>query len=158
MSATMPMVDVSSLYQVADFVREHRVFLSLATLSAGFVYLTKKYYFCGGTCADTTTRLDGKTVIVTGANSGIGLETAREMARRGAHLILACRDPRRAQRAVKDIRQTTGNNDVHVGILDLASMRSIHAFAERILRQETRIDILINNAGKRFSSNNISSL
>lgn len=95
----------------------------------------------------STARLDGKTVIVTGANTGIGKATAMDLARRGARVILACRDEGRAQAAVTDIQRETGSKEVLYMHLDLASLKSVRSFAENFLKKESRLDILINNAG-----------
>nr|XP_049693741.1 retinol dehydrogenase 11-like [Helicoverpa armigera] len=91
-------------------------------------------------------RIPNKVVIVTGSNTGIGYETARELSKRGARVILACRDLQRAQNAASKIQSETGN-DVIVKRLDLASFKSIHSFAEDIKANESVINILINNAG-----------
>jgi len=96
-------------------------------------------------------RLDGKVALVTGANSGIGLETARELARRGARVIMACRDEARALAARDDVISDTKNSNVHVKLLNLASLRSVRSFAEQFNQNEERLDILVNNAGV-FSS------
>ncbi|RNA18858.1 retinol dehydrogenase 13-like [Brachionus plicatilis] len=119
--------------------------LCLASL-ASFVYLTRRFYFVGGRCTSKK-RLDGKTVVITGANTGIGKETALEMARRGARVILACRDTAKAKSAAKQIRNLSGNGNVAVEELDLASLDSVEQFSKKIIAQEERIDILINNAG-----------
>uniref|UniRef100_A0A3Q3G322 Dehydrogenase/reductase (SDR family) member 13a, tandem duplicate 1 n=2 Tax=Labrus bergylta TaxID=56723 RepID=A0A3Q3G322_9LABR len=91
--------------------------------------------------------LNGKTAIVTGANTGIGKTTAMDLARRGARVIMACRDRGRAEAAIKDIVQETGNNQVVFMQLDLSSLKSVRSFAENFLRLESRLDLLINNAG-----------
>lgn len=96
--------------------------------------------------------LTGKTAIVTGANTGIGLETAIELARRHARVILACRSAERGERAAVDVRRISGNQNVVFTHLDLASLESVRNFAEVILKREPRIDYLINNAGVSFSS------
>ncbi|XP_028288470.1 retinol dehydrogenase 12 [Parambassis ranga] len=92
-------------------------------------------------------RLDGKTVIITGANTGIGKETARDLARRGARIIMACRDLERAEEARTDILEDTGNENVVIRKLDLSDIKSIRAFAEIINKEEKQVNILINNAG-----------
>lgn len=119
--------------------------IGLASL-ASFFYLTKKFYFAGGVC-HSKARLDGKTVIITGANTGIGKETALDLAKRGARVILACRDLNKSLQAADEIRKKTGNGNVFVKLLDLASLESVRQFAKEINAQEDRIDILINNAG-----------
>nr|CAH0099276.1 unnamed protein product [Daphnia galeata] len=99
-----------------------------------------------GVCTSTN-KLTGKTVIITGANTGIGKETAIDLAKRGARVILACRDTKKALAAKNDIIQESGNDNVIVRYLDLASLRSVRLFAFEILKNEPRLDILINNAG-----------
>ncbi|KAJ9585978.1 hypothetical protein L9F63_020375, partial [Diploptera punctata] len=93
------------------------------------------------------TRMDGKTVIVTGSNTGIGKETARDLARRGARVILACRNLEKAKEARDDIIKTTGNKNVEIRELDLSSLLSVRTFAKDIIESEPRLDVLINNAG-----------
>lgn len=63
-------------------------------------------------------------------------------------MLIACRDKAKGTNAVKDIRTTTGNNDVHLYIMDLASLESVRQCAKKVLKEETKLDILINNAGK----------
>ena len=92
-------------------------------------------------------KLDGKTVIITGANSGIGLEAAVDIAKRNARVILACRSVERGEAALADVKKRSGNNNVVFVQLDLGSLDSVRAFAAKILEDEPRIDILINNAG-----------
>ncbi|XP_072122694.1 retinol dehydrogenase 12 [Mobula birostris] len=100
----------------------------------------------GGVCTSNA-KLHGKTVVITGANTGIGKETARDLAQRGARVILACRDLTKAEAAAQDIREDTGNKQVIVRELDLANTRSIYQFAENIVKEEKVLNILINNAG-----------
>ena len=92
-------------------------------------------------------RLDGKTVIITGANTGIGLETAVDLAKRNARVILACRSVERGETAAVEVRKRSGNDNAVFIQLDLASLDSVREFAAKILEEEPRIDILINNAG-----------
>jgi retinol dehydrogenase-12 len=120
--------------------------LIIGLIVAVFIYVTKYYYFAGGRCKSKV-RLDGKTVIVTGANTGIGYETAIDLAKRGARVILACRDTKKAVKAADEIRQKSGNGNVITEHLDLASLESVKKFATKMNEQEERIDILINNAG-----------
>lgn len=110
--------------------------------------------------------MEGKTVIITGANSGIGKETAKDLAGRGARIIMACRNLETAN-AVKgkednqssilytkchslhtdEIIKETNNNKVLVKKLDLGSQKSVREFAADIVKTEPKIDVLIHNAG-----------
>ncbi|XP_051504956.1 retinol dehydrogenase 14a [Myxocyprinus asiaticus] len=93
--------------------------------------------------------LRGKTIIVTGANSGIGKATTVELLRRQGRVIMACRDRERAEKAAHEIKQEAGpeQGDLVIKLLDLASLRSVRRFCEEIIKEEPRIDVLINNAG-----------
>ncbi|KAJ8309426.1 hypothetical protein KUTeg_014300 [Tegillarca granosa] len=90
--------------------------------------------------------MTGKTVIVTGANCGIGKATAQELARRGAKVIMACRDVDKANQAVKDIRKVTTEGILEVKKVDLLSQDSVRKFCEEIVAEEKAIHVLINNA------------
>ncbi|XP_031428143.1 dehydrogenase/reductase SDR family member 13a.2 isoform X2 [Clupea harengus] len=89
----------------------------------------------------------GKTVIITGGNTGIGKATATELAKRGARVILACRNKHKAEQAIADIERETGSTDVQYMHLDLASLQAVRCFAQTFLKTESRLDLLINNAG-----------
>ena len=91
--------------------------------------------------------LDGKSVIVTGANSGIGFEAALALAAKGAQLTLACRDPAKGQRALELIRADAASAQVDLQILDLASLASVGDFAKRYADSHDRLDLLVNHAG-----------
>lgn len=78
---------------------------------------------------------------------GCGYETALDLAKRGARVILACRNERKAQEVVRKIKDQTNNNKVIYKILDLSSFKSVRQFAADIKATEKRLDILINNAG-----------
>ncbi|KAF4088074.1 hypothetical protein AMELA_G00078590 [Ameiurus melas] len=92
-------------------------------------------------------RLDGKTVVITGANTGIGKETAIDLAKRGMRVIIACRDMEKADEAAKEIAEVSGNQNVVCKKLDLANSNSIREFAQNINSEEKQLNILINNAG-----------
>ncbi|XP_028997559.1 retinol dehydrogenase 14b [Betta splendens] len=96
--------------------------------------------------ADT---MSGKTVIVTGANSGIGKALAAELLKLRARVIMACRDLRSAEQAAQDIRTEAGpeRGEVVIRHLDLASLGSVRRFCEQINKEESKIDVLVNNAG-----------
>ncbi len=87
----------------------------------------------------------GRVAVVTGANSGIGFVTARELARRGARVVLACRDETRGRAAEELMRAQVPGADVNLVRLDLADLASVRAFAADL--KEDRVDLLVNNAG-----------
>jgi NAD(P)-dependent dehydrogenase (short-subunit alcohol dehydrogenase family) len=88
----------------------------------------------------------GRTAVVTGASGGLGMETARVLAARGADVVLACRDLAKAERAAGLIRAEGGRGSVRIVRLDLASLASVRKAAEEIRATCSRLDILINNA------------
>lgn len=91
--------------------------------------------------------MDGKTVIITGCTSGIGKETARDLAKRGAKVIMACRNVDLANKFKDELIKETGNTNVHVRKLDLSSLQSVREFARQINQEESKLDVLIHNAG-----------
>ncbi|XP_059390342.1 dehydrogenase/reductase SDR family member 13a.3 isoform X2 [Carassius carassius] len=110
-------------------------------------YLLIYYSLFKGARFKSNVTLKGKTAIVTGSNTGIGKTTALDLAKRGARVILACRNKEKAEAAVYDIRKESGNPEVLYMHLDLASLKSVRGFAETFLKSEPRLDLLINNAG-----------
>ncbi|XP_032071730.1 dehydrogenase/reductase SDR family member 13-like [Thamnophis elegans] len=111
------------------------------------LYALLYYNFGAATRCRNAVSLRGKTVLITGGNSGIGKATAVDLARRGARVILTCCDRVRGESAVYDIRRESGNSEVILMILDLKNLNSVRAFAQIFLKSEPRLDILINNAG-----------
>lgn len=92
-------------------------------------------------------KLCGRVVVITGGNSGIGYATAVDLAKRKARIILACRDRKKGEDSADKIRKISKNTNVIFKHLDLASFSSVTQFARMILTTETRLDVLINNAG-----------
>nr|XP_042911081.1 retinol dehydrogenase 12-like [Parasteatoda tepidariorum] len=111
---------------------------------SALVYL--RDIFISNTCQSKAS-LKNKTVIITGGNTGIGKETALGLSKRGAKVIIACRDTSKGEEAAQDIKEKVPSAAVYVKQLDLSSFASIRKFAKQILKTEQRIHILINNAG-----------
>lgn len=91
--------------------------------------------------------LGGRVCLVTGGNAGIGLEVVRELARLGAHVVLACRSRERGDAARQQVVRDTGNSQVEVAAVDFASQASIRAFAHELLERHPALHVLVNNAG-----------
>jgi len=89
----------------------------------------------------------GRTAVVTGANGGLGLETARALAVKGAHVVMAVRNQKKAQAAVDEIRAGAPDASLELVALDLAAQASVRAAAGQITAGHKNIDLLINNAG-----------
>ena len=94
-----------------------------------------------------TTNMQGKVVLITGGNTGIGKETAVELARLGAQVTITSRDPAKGQAALADIRRRSGDPTVDCMRLDLASLASVRSFAAEYLATHPKLHVLINNAG-----------
>src|SRR5437899_6171857 len=91
--------------------------------------------------------LSGKLALVTGGSGGLGQETARVLAERGAHVILTARNMPKGEAVAARIRTSTGNQHVEVEELELGSLKQVRAFAQRFLARHTTLHILVNNAG-----------
>ncbi len=89
----------------------------------------------------------GQVALVTGANSGLGLETTRALAAHGAHVMMAVRTPDKGRRAEAEIKQTVPGASLELVVLDLASLASVQEVAARVSRTHDHLDLLFNNAG-----------
>ncbi len=96
---------------------------------------------------DPEGRMDGATVLVTGGNAGVGLATARGLARLGARVVITARDPAKGETAADEVRAAAPGAAVEVLDLDLASFASIRRCADEVQRRVEHLDVLINNAG-----------
>ncbi|XP_011151631.1 retinol dehydrogenase 13 isoform X2 [Harpegnathos saltator] len=120
------------------------IYISAATTVVGGSCLIKDYL--GGPMYNQEEKLDDKIVIITGANTGIGFDTAREMAKRNAKVIMACRDMKKCE-SRRNIVLDTRNKYVYCRRCDLSSQESITKFVERFRKEHDKLHILINNAG-----------
>lgn len=91
--------------------------------------------------------IDQQTILVTGTTSGLGLELSRQLARRGATMLLHTRDRRRGEAALTDVRSTTGNTRLGPYAADLASCANVERLAREVTGDRPRLDALVNNAG-----------
>jgi retinol dehydrogenase 12 len=91
--------------------------------------------------------LSGRTFLVTGANTGIGLATATDLARRGGRVYLACRSRQKGEAAASEVAAAAGSDEVRFLLLDLADLASVKACAQAFLAREEPLHVLINNAG-----------
>src|SRR5262245_6884704 len=97
--------------------------------------------------SDSVPDLTGRTAVITGANGGLGLQTAKVLAGKGAHVVMAVRNQAKAAEAVEQIRSSTAEPKLELVELDLASQASVTKAAHQILAGHQQIDILVNNAG-----------
>src|SRR5271155_1687919 len=97
--------------------------------------------------ADDLPDFSGKTIVVTGGNSGIGYEAALQFARKRAQVVLACRNLEKARAAADQITAANPGAALEVMELDLSSLESVRAFAAAFLRQHPQLHVLCNNAG-----------
>lgn len=91
--------------------------------------------------------LSGRTAVVTGANGGLGLETAKALAAKGARVVMAARNPEKTEQAVAEVRSETPSASLDVVRLDLGSLASVRSAADEIRAEHPAVDVLVNNAG-----------
>ncbi|MDE2419738.1 MAG: SDR family oxidoreductase [Gammaproteobacteria bacterium] len=91
--------------------------------------------------------LSGKSILITGGNSGLGFQSARLLAAAGGRVLIACRDASKGEQALKEIRAQVPDAQIEMKILDLADLTSVKQFSSELLTTETKLDVLINNAG-----------
>ena len=120
--------------------------LIIIVLVALFSYAWK-IYINDGCVYESTKSLEGRTVILTGGNAGIGKATAMELAKRKAHLIIASRNVKKSLVVREEIIRETGHDDIQVMKLDLGDLDSVAEFAKKILENEEYVDYLVNNGG-----------
>jgi len=124
---------------------------TLAIIGTGFGIFTgtlflANRYFAGGVCNDKVD-LSDKVIIITGANSGIGFETAKALAKMNGHIIMACKKSDKTQKACDILKMASPSKKVEAMELDLSSMESIRSFVNDFKAKDMPLHILINNAG-----------
>ena len=92
-----------------------------------------------------------KTILISGANSGLGFEAARQLAKQGHEIILLCRNREKGEQAVADIKSFSGNQNIHLYTANLAVQKSVETVATQIKKDFSKLDVLLNNAGGVFS-------
>jgi len=97
--------------------------------------------------ADLDVDCKGKAYMITGANSGIGKQTALEIARRGGTIHMVCRNANYGEEARKDLRKLSENSDIHLHILDISKPKDVTKFVTTFKKENKKLDVLINNAG-----------
>ena len=122
---------------------------SAGAIAVGLILLRRWRSSKWGVCT-LKTKLNGKVVIVTGGNVGLGAEAAMDFAKRGATVILACRSWENTKLMLDRIRDKSGNNDVHYLHLDLGNLESVRQFAEEVQAKYPEIHCLVCNAGVWF--------
>ena len=115
-----------------------------AVIGVSSLYFAKKF-FRGGVCK-LNRDLTGQVVIITGSNTGIGKETARELCRQGANVVLACRSEEKANNVIEEFKKENPKIKVEFIELDLSDLESIRSFVTEFDKRHSRLDILINNA------------
>lgn len=96
--------------------------------------------------------MDKKTILITGANSGLGFEAAKQLAKQGHEIILLCRNKEKGEIAVSEIKSYSNNQNIHLYTANLASQKSIEAVAQQIKKDISKLDVLLNNAGGVFNN------
>ena len=110
--------------------------------NSGFLTASKSF-----TESDLEVKCEGRSYLITGSNSGIGRQTALEILKRGGTVHMVCRNPTTGGEAREELMEATGNNNLHLHILDLSKPRDIAAFVKKFGEENSKLDVLINNAG-----------
>ena len=113
--------------------------------NSGFVTASKSF-----TESDLDVKCDGRSYMITGSNSGIGKQTALEIVKRGGTVHMVCRNPSTGEEAKQEMMETSGNNNIHLHILDLSKPTDVLKFAKKFSEENSKLDVLVNNAGIAF--------
>lgn len=96
--------------------------------------------------------MNNKTILITGATSGLGLEAAKQLAKQGHEIILLCRNKEKGEAAIAAIKSFSGNNKLHLYTANLSVQKSVEQAAQQIKNEVPKIDVLLNNAGAVFNN------
>ena len=110
--------------------------------NSGFLAASKNF-----NQSDLDVSCEGRAYLITGSNSGIGRQTALEILRRGGTVHMVCRNPLTAGEARQELIETSGNNEVHLHVLDISKPRDVAEFVKKFGEENSKLDVLINNAG-----------
>ena len=135
----------SSGTNMIDYLADHAILPGMIGFSKFGFALSKAFW------RENTGILSGKQVVITGGTSGIGKAAAFELARKNAVITIIARNRKKAMQVQREITEQTGNTHIGFLVADLSLMADIRVVAERLIEQEKKIDILINNAGALFN-------
>ena len=143
---------ISEFNQVYKRLIDFIIYYSLVKKKFGIIIKLFKRVKFVKMCAPRTTkqddtRLDDKIVLITGANTGIGIHTVIDLAKRGAAVVMACRNLQKSEPALKEAKEKSGSENIDLMQLDLSSLNSVRTFAENFSSKYDKLHILINNAG-----------
>lgn len=149
----------SALTETADeaILSPRNAKADVKTLSALRTFTRHGYVTGRKVWAPMSERMEGHHVLLTGANSGIGLAAAIELASAGASLTLVVRDEAKARQTAETIKEATGRTDIHFEFADLSLLKDTDALIDRLLAKGVTIDVLINNAGALFNDHTMTS-
>jgi len=106
---------------------------------------------------DLSVDLSNQAIMVTGANAGLGFETSRQLAQLGATVHMIARNQKRGEAAQAELKSLTGNENIHLHVIDMSLMSDINRFSEIFLSEHGKLDVLINNAGAMFNERQVTS-
>ncbi|XP_073438783.1 retinol dehydrogenase 12-like isoform X2 [Dendrobates tinctorius] len=129
-----------------SYSAEETMYMFVTVLAALVLTLLRRRFRSRRLCLDPK-RLDGKTVLITGGASGIGKETAIALARRGARVHITSHDDQKGEAALRHIKKESASMNIRFWNLNLADLQSIRNFCKEFLKNESRLDVLINNDG-----------
>jgi short-subunit dehydrogenase len=140
---------------LTNLLSENKFVATWTAIGISAAYLIRRWAK-GGECPKEYLEKDlsNKVVVITGGNTGIGFETAKQLGLQGAHIIIGCRSEEKANEAIKKIKNVDKNIKIEYLNLDLADLKSIEKFVKEFKAKDLPIHMLINNAGIMFCPHN----